>query len=74
MAILGSPFVVDAGSLEVIISGASDTREWAGIVDLRGNTDGMDAAKDKALPGSTYLCWEDGKLYIMDESSTWQEV
>ena len=69
-----SPYVVDAGALEVIIAGNSTTRDWAGIVDLRGNTDGMTDAAEIALPGSTYLCWDDGKLYIMDDFSTWQEV
>ena len=59
-------YVVDARSLEVVIGAAADTRNWKGIVDLRGNTDGLEASKGKVLAGATYFDWETSDFYMFD--------
>lgn len=44
------------------------------IKEFRGNNDGMDEAKKYCGSGSVYINWEDGKVYVLDDSKTWQEV
>ena len=60
------------GSSSVFVD--ADLKYSNNIKEYRGNTDGMDAAKKYCGAGSVYINWEDGKVYVLDDSGTWQEV
>ena len=62
------PVPVEGVCIDADLKYTNNIREW------RGDSDGMTKAAAISGAGSTYLCWTDGKLYVLDDQGQWQEV